>query len=438
MPRLPLTPAAEPHHGSAALPSTDTLAPRAAELLAAIVESTDDAIISTDLHSIVTTWNAGAERILGFTAQDMVGSSVLRLVPDGRAHEEAYILERIQRGESVRHLETARIHRDGHPVHLSITASPIRDGHGRVIGASKIARDTTELEARERELARLSSLYAALSHINQAIARTASQDALFDRVCKVLIEHTRLRMAWIGWHDPATRRLVPVAEAGDVDGYLKRAMVYGDDRPEGRGPSGLAFREGRPYVCNDMLADPATLPWRPEILLRGYRSSAVFPIRERGTVVGTLSVYADEPGFFQDQEILLLRQAAEDMSAALDNLVRDRERREAEAAAARERQFSDTTIESMPGVLYLYDQRGQFLRWNHNIERVSGYSAREISSMHPLDLFAPESRPDVERRIAEVFERGESSLEAPLRAKDGTLTPYFFTGRRVSSPTRPA
>src|SRR5262245_32601347 len=92
----------------------------------------------------------------------------------------------------------------------------------------------------------------------------------------------------------------------------------------------------------------------------------------------------------------------------------------------------DTMIESLPGIAYFYDGTGKFLRWNRNFEIVSGYSGAEIERMHPLDFFAAADKPLVANRIAEVFERGESSVEAAFVRKDGSAAPYFFTGRRVA------
>ena len=247
----------------------------------------------------------------------------------------------------------------------------------------------------------------------------------------MLIEHGGFQMAWFGWPDPVTHQLMPVAVCGDESGYIRSIRIYTDDRPEGRGPSGTAFRTGRPYICNDMMNDPATQPWRAEIERRGFRASAVFPVRQNDRVCGTLTVYADQPGFFQDEEVALLEEAAGDVSFALDNLARAEESRQAEIAAQSEKHFSDTMIESMPGILYFYNEQGQFLRWNRNFEIVSGYSGAEIARMHPLDLFSGEEKHALERRIAEVFETGESFIEASLVARDGKATPYFFTGRRV-------
>lgn len=287
------------------------------------------------------------------------------------------------------------------------------------------------MQVHEAEISRLSRLYAALGQVNQAIVWTHERQALFQKICAVLVEHGGFRMAWIGWADKEGGLLLPVAECGDENSCLKNSRIRLDDSPEGRGPSGTAFREARSVICNDLLNDPAARPWRDEAARRGLRASAVFPIRLKGEVCGTLNVYAGEAGFFQDKEAALLDEAAFDLSYALDNLLREEERRQTEERLRTERLFSDTMIDSMPGILYFYDMSGRFLRWNRNFETLSGYSAQEIAGMHPLDFFAEEEKELVGRRIAEVFEKGESSVEAPFLTKDGVSMPYFFTGRRV-------
>jgi PAS domain S-box-containing protein len=110
---------------------------------------------------------------------------------------------------------------------------------------------------------------------------------------------------------------------------------------------------------------------------------------------------------------------------------------EADSILLNERLFSDTMVESMPGILYFYDASGRFLRWNRNFEVVSGYGRDEIVGMHPLDFFAAEDRDRVEARIQQALGSGESSIEAPFLSKNGTRTPYFFTGRRIEFEGRP-
>lgn len=122
-------------------------------LLAAIVNSSDDAIVSKNLDGIITSWNAGAERIFGYVAEEMIGQSVLKLVPTDRKEEEPKILQRLRRSERVDHFETVRVRKDGQHIDVSLTISPVKDATGKVVGASKIARDITELKraAVERE-----------------------------------------------------------------------------------------------------------------------------------------------------------------------------------------------------------------------------------------------------------------------------------------------
>ena len=120
--------------------------------LAAIVASSDDAIIGKDLNSIITSWNLGAERIFGYTADEMIGTSIMRLIPSDRRDEEQEILSHIRRDERVDHFETIRVAKDGGQLNLSITVSPIKDSAGHVVGASKVARDITERKKAEAAL----------------------------------------------------------------------------------------------------------------------------------------------------------------------------------------------------------------------------------------------------------------------------------------------
>src|SRR5438552_567893 len=114
--------------------------------LAAIVASSDDAIISKNLDGIIESWNAGAERMFGYSAAEIIGKPIALLVPPDRPDEEPGILERLRRGERVDHFQTARVHKNGRLIDVSVTISPIKDASGAVVGASKIVRDITQLK----------------------------------------------------------------------------------------------------------------------------------------------------------------------------------------------------------------------------------------------------------------------------------------------------
>ena len=120
--------------------------------LAAIVDNSDDAIIGKDLNSIITSWNQGAQRIFGYTADEMIGTSIKRLIPEDRQSEEDEILARLRRGDRFDHFETMRVTKEGRQLHVSLTISPIKDAFGKIIGASKIARDITSRKLAETAL----------------------------------------------------------------------------------------------------------------------------------------------------------------------------------------------------------------------------------------------------------------------------------------------
>jgi len=154
----------------------------AADFLAAIVASSDDAIVSKNLSGVITTWNKGAERIFGYTADESVGQPITIVIPEDRKNEEPSILARIQAGERVDHFETVRRRKDGTLIDISLTISPIVDSRGRIIGASKIARDISDSKrhADERELLlrelhhRIKNLFSVTGSIIALAARNAA------------------------------------------------------------------------------------------------------------------------------------------------------------------------------------------------------------------------------------------------------------------------
>jgi PAS domain S-box-containing protein len=137
-------------------------------LLAAIVEGSDDAILSKDLNGVIQSWNAGAERIFGYTASEVIGKPVTILIPAGRLNEEPEILRQIRSGQRIDHYETVRQRKDGTLVDISLTISPIKDASGKIVGASKIARDITERIRAEIDLRKAS---AELDRLNAELER---------------------------------------------------------------------------------------------------------------------------------------------------------------------------------------------------------------------------------------------------------------------------
>lgn len=153
---------------------------RAALLLGAIVDSSDDAIISKDLNGIITSWNISAERLFGYTAEEAVGKPVTILIPEDRLDEEPQILSRLKRGERVDHFETIRRRKDGRLLHISLTISPVLDRQGNIIGVSKIARDITERKYAQAALLASEGRFQQLADAMPQIVWTARADGHAD------------------------------------------------------------------------------------------------------------------------------------------------------------------------------------------------------------------------------------------------------------------
>jgi PAS domain S-box-containing protein len=228
----------------------DELELEAAQRLAAIVESSDDAIISKDLNGVITSWNSGAERLFGYAASEAIGRPVTILIPVDRHAEEPAILARIRRGEHVDHYETVRQRKNGSLVEISLTVSPIRNAKGQVVGASKIARNITERKRAEEErdllLKEMSHRIKNLFTLAGSIVAISARDA---ETPKALAQSVQERLAALGRaHDltltrPSRDKLPGTRPVGlhalietillpfeiKKDGKVKRAVVTGPD-----------------------------------------------------------------------------------------------------------------------------------------------------------------------------------------------------------------
>lgn len=205
-----------------------------------------------------------------------------------------------------------------------------RNTEGNILAGMGMMQDITASKKAQLEIERLSRVYRLLSRVNEAIVRSRDRNELFTEFCKAAIESGLFKFAWVGMLDETW--VIPVAHAGAEEDYLasKFNIVLGNERT-GNGTTGRAIRDGAHRVCQDIEHDPNMAPWRDEALRRGFRSSAAFPIREAGVVVGAMNVYAAETQFFTPDIIGLMLELAADISFSLDTFAGNARRERAEA-----------------------------------------------------------------------------------------------------------
>lgn len=192
-----------------------------------------------------------------------------------------------------------------------------------------------EREKAENSLLRLNRLYAVLSKTNQAIVRTMDRENLFIDFCRIATESGGFRLAWVGLVDPESGNLNIVVAQGAI-GYLDDIRITVNKEAEGIGPTGMSIREGTYYICNDFLGSSITRPWHERGRVHGIHASASIALKQEGSVIGALTLYAAKKDFFDQQQVELLQQMGADISFALDNIVRESRSKEAERALLEE------------------------------------------------------------------------------------------------------
>ena len=337
------------------------LAQKTANLLAAIVESSDDAIIGKDLDGNIQSWNGSAEKIFGYSAAEMLGGPIARLVPPEHLEEESQILEKIRRGESVRHFDTVRLAKDGRRIDVSVTISPIRDSTGQIVGASKVARDITERKRAEETLRRTNRELRAVSDCNQVLVRAEDENKLLQDICRIVCEKAGYRMAWVGYAVQDEGKTVrPVAWAGAEDQYLASAAVSWADTERGRGPVGAAIRTGTTTYIRDFASDSRAAPWREAALQRGFHCNIALPLKdENGHPFGALTIYSSEANSFTPDEIRLLEELAGDLAFGITTLRLRVERKRSQEELISKTALLEAQLDSTLDGILVVDTQGK-------------------------------------------------------------------------------
>ena len=366
---------------------------------AAIIDSSDDAIVSKDLNSIVTSWNKGAEQIFGYTAEEIIGKPITLLLPPDLHHEEETIISRIRSGERIEHFLTERLRKSGERLHVWVTISPILDSKGEVIGASKIARDVTaqrRIEVRNATLVRLSDEIRQLDNPND-IAYTAA---------RILGETLGVSRAGYGiidtlnetitierdWTAPDVKTLAGVLHFRDYGSYIED------------------LKRGKLVVFADAATDPRTAERASALKAISAQSVVNMPITEHGRVVALLYLNHAVAREWTKDELAFISEVAERTRTATErarvtNELRQREaelrelnehlERRVEAALAERRILADI-VESTDAFIQVVDADLNLLAVNRaacdEIERIYGVCPKRGDNAIALISHLPEQQ----------------------------------------------
>jgi PAS domain S-box-containing protein len=290
--------------------------------LGAIVESSDDAIIGKTLEGIIVSWNASAERIFGYTAEEAVGQSILLIIPPERQAEEGEILARLCAGERIDHYETVRVAKDGRQIHVSLTSSPIRDGTGQVIGASKVARDITAKKREEEGLRLLQGMSVRLS-------TALDEDYILGEALRTAAAIQGTGMGLLLVLSPTEDELVVGASLGfDAEALAAFPAI----RPGQGGFAACLEQEGR-VIIENAAADPCMAGFLEVFRRLGIKAIHSTPLTTRsGKALGVLSTQFTGPHRPSEQELSLVDLCARQAVDFFENARLYTELREADRA----------------------------------------------------------------------------------------------------------
>lgn len=329
--------------------------------LRTLLNTIPDLVCLKDPEGLFLACNRQFEHLLGIQETDIVGKTDYDFFPKEladffrRNDRKAIIAGKVCANE-----EWLTFVENGYHGLFETLKMPMIDQAGKLIGVLGIARDITERKATEAKIQRHMQLYSALSSCNKAIVHSTSQEELFLQVCRAAVQLGGMKMAWVGFVDPGSRRVLPAACFGEGIEVLQTVEISLDiDSPFGSGPTSVAIRTEEPYWCQDFINDPITIPWHDQIAHTGLGASASLPLYQNGVVIGAFILHANETNAFDYAARDLLGEMSREISFALDNFSRETARKQAEQEVERLAFYDPLT--NLPNRRLLYDHLQQSL-----------------------------------------------------------------------------
>ncbi|HEY4736373.1 MAG TPA: PAS domain S-box protein [Xanthobacteraceae bacterium] len=391
--------------------------------LANIVESSDDAIVSKDLTGRIISWNPGAEHLFGYSAEEMIGKPITTIFPDHLKGEEPQILERIRAGARIEHYETIRRCKDGRLVDVSLTVSPMRDEHGTIVGASKIARDVTARKRAEAVVGRRADEQVALYRFTNRLYRAESIKDIYEAALDAIMDAMHCSRASILRCDSdGVMRFV--AWRGLSEGY-RRATT-------GHSPWTLDDANPEPVCMTDIDRAELEAPLKLIVKQEGIGALAFIPLMAEGRLVGKFMVCYNTPRPFDGEAMELALTLARQLGFAIERMRAEQARLSIQAelrmlSERLEEEVERRTLERdriwnvSEDLLAVSNFEGYFLSINPAWTRLLGWTEEEIKSLHVSELRHPEDAPASIAGRAQLAHGATSvRMENRFRHKDGS------------------
>lgn len=303
-------------------------------LLEVIAEKSDDAIFAQDVDGHYILFNRAAGKFVGKAPSKVVGQDNFVLFPKEQAeafnqlHRDMMATGRTDTREET--IQTAL----GERILLS-TKGPLISTDGEVFGTFGIVRDITEWRRNTRELTRLNRALRLLGHSNLALTHASDERALVEEVCRLVMESGGYVMAWIGYpRDDEAKTIEGITYAGRAREYVDAIeLSWDENRPAGRGPTGIAVRTRTTQANQDVQSNPIMTPWRAAAAEFGYRSSVSLPLVCENELIGVFTIYAADANAFEKEEVAILEEMGANVAFGIHSLRERQGRREAEAAS---------------------------------------------------------------------------------------------------------
>ena len=401
-----------------------------------VLNTMNEGLMTVDNNDVVQFVNERMLQITGYNRQELIGNIAHQVLAPIKSYNLIIEKNKLRQKHVSDTYELQVKKKDGSMIWLSVSASPISDENGKVIGSIGVHSDITDIKHSNMELIRLNRLYQFTSQVNNIIIQTNSFKNLFQDICDIAIEYGKFHMGWIGLFNENSHVVEPISFAGFENGYLlKVGIITLNDSNKGKGPSGRAAATGKTFFSNDIENDENMLPWRKEALERNYRSCIALPIIVREKVFGIFAMYSAEiNSFTSTEEVELLEKITQNVATSVEIILTNKEKEIAELQLKDSEDKFSKIFYLNPTAAGLSDvETGKYVEVNAAFCKLLGYTVEETigKTAAELNIWSDSTRNKILQLIND--ESKATNIEVDLRSKDGSIKHALLSSENIIS-----